>query len=580
MASINISGLTSSAYGSFDWQTMVDRLIAVDSTPITRLQATESANKEKLASLAQLQTDITTLQSSVQALSDSSLFNGRTATATDSNWKVSAATGTATGTYAITVSQLATAARLTGAGNITAGLSSTDDVTGLTLASLPTATAVTAGTFTVNGQQVTIALTDSLQDVFAKISTATSGAVTAGYSAATDAVTLSSASPVVLGAVNDTSNFLQAMRLANNGTGTITSSFALGAASLNVPIVNARLNAAITAVDGSGNGSFTVNGVSIAYNVNTDSLATVLGRINASTAGVTASYDAAADRIVLTNNTTGDIGAGVNEAAGGLLGALGLTSGATLVHGQNALFSVNGGGTLTSASNTLDGAAFGAAGLSVQAASATTQTITVATDTDAMSTAIQNFINQFNAVQSSIDDQTQITIDSTTGKVQSSLLSGNHDIQNWAEGLRALVFAQVPGLTGTVRRLADLGIDFDSTSSQLTVKDSSKFAAALANSTQDVAAFFDTATTGFAATVNASLNNVLSVHGLLSMASSTLIQQNNSIENQVAALQRQLDQERALLTTAFEAMQTAQSLAQTQLNYLNQMFNNSSNSNE
>ena len=57
----------------------------------------------------------------------------------------------------------------------------------------------------------------------------------------------------------------------------------------------------ITAVNGSGDGSFKLNGVSIAYNVNTDTISSVLTRINDSSAGVTAAYDAVNDRFTLSN---------------------------------------------------------------------------------------------------------------------------------------------------------------------------------------------------------------------------------------------------------------------------------------
>ena len=68
---------------------------------------------------------------------------------------------------------------------------------------------ITAGTFSVNGAQVAVTTSESLQDVFAAISTATGGNVTASYDPTTDKVTMASASgPVVLGADNDSSNFL------------------------------------------------------------------------------------------------------------------------------------------------------------------------------------------------------------------------------------------------------------------------------------------------------------------------------------------------------------------------------------
>ena len=103
-------------------------------------------------------------------------------------------------------------------------------------------TAVTAGTLTVNGEQVTIATDDTLQEVFDKISTTTSGAVTGAYDNATDKVTLSSASPIVLGSATDTSNFFAAAKLYNNGTGSVASSFALGVVRTSATLEDATLN--------------------------------------------------------------------------------------------------------------------------------------------------------------------------------------------------------------------------------------------------------------------------------------------------------------------------------------------------
>jgi flagellar hook-associated protein 2 len=563
---------------------MVDQLVQADSIPVTSLQTQETTNQSKISALTTLQTDLTQLQTYAQTLNDPTLFTSRTTSVSDANWQSTAANGTAAGSYTIAITKLATAASRVSGGNIASGLSSTSDVAGLTLATLPTATAVTAGNFTVNGQTVAIALTDSLQDVFDKISTATGGTVTASYNPATDGIKLTNTdtndpTEIVLGAVNDSSNFLHVMQLANNGTKTVTSSNSLGAVALNVPLAQANLGTAITAVDGSANGSFTINGVSLSYNLNTDSLATVLARINASTAGVTASYDSAANHVVLTNNSTGDVGLGANDVAAlgqvGLLGALGLTSSSTLQHGQNALFSVNGGAAIASASNTIDGTTLGIPGLTVTATTATTQTVTVAADTASMETAIQNFAGQYNTVQSYISQQTSITT-GTDGTVTAALLSNDQDIQNWASGLRSQIFATVPGLSGTVKQLANLGLDFDS-SGQLIIKDSAKLGDALANHGTDVAAYFTQASTGIADSINTYLDNLLLPSGGLAMDSNALLAANKSIDTQITTLQARLDQERASLTAAFQAMQSAQTTAQSQIAYLNAMTNVSKN---
>lgn len=587
MTAINVSSLSSSLTGStFDWQAFVDQIIQIDSAPITQLQTEKTNNSDKISAIDVLKTDLQDLQTASTALNASGLFTGRNATSATvgSTWALTADAGATTGSYAISVTQLATASKRTGASHMSAPLSATNDVSGITIATLPTSTKATAGNFTINGAQVNVALTDSLQDVFAKISTATGGAVTASYDSTTDKVSLNSSSEIVLGSANDSSNLLSALQLFNNGTGTIASGNPLGAANTTATLANSRLSKAITAVDSSGNGTFALNGVNIAYNINTDSLSDVIKRINNSTAGVTASYDTTTDRMVLLNNTTGDTGFGLSEASGGFLDATGLsmsTVGAATIRGKNAQFSINGGSTISSASNTLNSAVTGITGLTVQATTEGTQNITVTSNTAAMKTAIQNFIDKYNVVQSYIDTQTSVSV--TNGTVNASLLSNNREVQDWASSLRSKVFASVSGLSGTVSRLADMGIDFNGTSSQLTVRDSSKLDSTLANNPNDVAAFFNTASTGFAATMNSYLNTLTDstgtgTNGAVMSMENSLTSQNSSIDAQIATIQRQLDSEKERLTASFQAMQAAQTQAKSMIDTITNAFKTSSSS--
>jgi flagellar hook-associated protein 2 len=573
MAGIQISGLIS---GSFDWKSVVDQLIQIESTPVARLQTEESKNIDRLASLAALQTQMTDLKTASNALAAPGLFSGRSASSSTAgtNWTVSADTGAIRGSYDVAVSQLATSSRITGTSGISANLSTTDDVTGVTLASMGTSTTVTAGTFTVNGKQVTIALTDSLSDVFAKISTATDGKVTANYSSATDKVTLASpdGSQVVLGASNDSSNLLSALRLSNNGTTSTTSATSLGSAALSLPLAASRLRSAITAVDGTGAGAFLVNGVSIDYNVNTDSLSAVLARITASSAGVSATYDSANDRVILMNKTTGDVGVGVSETGNGFLNAVGVATGGILTRGSDAQFTVNGGAVMTSHSNTLDGAALGIDGLTVTAASTGTQKITVKADTTSMNAAVQTFITKFNAVQTFIESQTKIT-KTPDGKVTTALLADNREVQRWASQLRSMAFGQISGVTGSVQRLADLGIDFSSTDSTLSIRSQATLDSALSTKGEDVAAFFNTDTTGFSDVFGDFLTSKLTpTTGALATQMSTINRLNADIDKQIVSLNLRLVRQRELLTNAFLAMQNAQSRAQQQQTTLSNFF--------
>lgn len=575
MAGISISGLVS---GSFDWKSVVDQLITIDSAPVTRLTSEESANIDRLASFATLKSKLSELQTTSKALNSATLFSGRSASSstTGSDWALTAATDATTGSYDINVTRLATASRRNGASAVSSGISATDTVTGVTLATMPTATAVTAGTFTVSGKQVTIALTDTLQDVFTKISTATGGKVTGSYSAAADKITLSStdASEVVLGAGNDTSNFLSAVRLANNGGTSTTSATTLGTASLAVPLASSRLKGvgAIAAT-----GTFQINGVDVGYDTATDSLSTLLTRINDSGAGVTASYDKTADRVVLVNNSTGDIGIGATQASSGLLDILGLGATSALVRGDDTKFTVNGGSELSSHSRTLGATDLGVTGLTVTANSVGDQTVTVKANTDAMKTAINSFITSFNAVQSYIDTQTKIT-KGADGKVTAALLADNREVQTWASELRSRAFSAVSGLSGTVSRLENLGIDFNSTDATLSIKDSAKMDAALTNNATSVAEFFTKDTTGFSAIFDDYLTDKLDTHGALQTQMDTLNKANTGIDAQIKTLNARLANQRELLTNAFIAMDNAKSLANQQQTTLDNMFNSTKSS--
>jgi flagellar hook-associated protein 2 len=560
MAAIQLSGLAS----GFDWKSFVDQIIGLERTPANRLETEIANNQLKLTALGGVENRLNDLRSAVDALNTDGVFDAQKASVTGTGWTASASTSTPAGTYSFAVTQKATAAALTGAANIGRPIATSSDVSGVTLASFGAATALTAGEFTVNGARVTVDLGESLQTLFDRISTATGGAVTATYDSAADGIKLTSTSSIVLGSATDTANFLAVARLNNGSAPTteITSSMALGTVSSTATLANARLGAAITAVDGGGAGSFSVNGVAISYNVNTDNLANIIKRINAAGAGVTAAFDTASDRITLTNTSTGNTGIAVSEASGGLMDALGLTGGAVLARGKNAEFRVNGGPVMSSLSNTLTDTAHGITGLSVAAAEeGETENVTISADTGGMRTKIDTFISRFNSLQSYIEEQSKVTT-SAKGKVTASTLSANREIQNWTGQLRTSVFQAVPGLSDTLSRLDHLGIDFAGTATTLQVKDAAKLEAALSNRPGEVSALFRQSSTGLMARMDALLDSYIGNFGgagLLGGQKTSLTTGNTSLTQQIADIDRRLEQRRALLEASFIAMETAQS---------------------
>ena len=570
MAGIQLTGLAS----GLDWKSLVNQIMVLNAVPVTALQTEQTKVGQQTTALNSVKTKLEALRESLAGLQTPTVFAQRSASASNLQWSV-AATPTATAmTHSVAVTKLATTAQLQGAGGLSNAIRSDGNASLVLISAMNLAQPMTAGEFSINGAKVAVAVTDTLADVFQKISTATGGAVTASYNGATDRVSLASGGPVVLGAANDTSNFLQALKLNNNGTGAVSSTTRLGTVKLDAPLASAGLSGTF-ALDGSNAGKLLVNGAEITFDADTDSLRTVIARINDSSAGVTATYDSATDRMVLTNKVTGDLGVSVQDSVGNLASVLGLTGASTLVRGQNAEFTVDGGAPRMSASNTLDEAALGISGLSVTVGSATTEQITVKSDTAAARAKIEDFIAKYNEVLSYVDQQTKLT---TTGtKITTALLYGNNAVRDTAASLRNEVYKALGG-AGGIQRLESLGIDFERTGNQLKIKDSAKLDGALLSKSADVASFFTTASTGFAARLEALITRQTGTDGALTNAVAAKTQRTGKISTQITDLQRRLDQQRASLEARFVQMEQMQALLKNQLQALTMAFPSKSNS--
>ena len=212
-----ISGLES----GLDWQNLVSVIEQADAAPETVLENQQTTIQSQNTALGTIISALKTVQSDVTALQQDSLYDACSTSVGDSSvLSATADDGTAAGTYTFDISQPATASVQNGATNISGALNSSSDVSNLVLANANFSQPITAGTITVDGQQITISTSETLQQVFNDISTATGGAVTASYGGSNnpDEITLSSSSPITLGSTADTSNFLQVAQLYNPNT--------------------------------------------------------------------------------------------------------------------------------------------------------------------------------------------------------------------------------------------------------------------------------------------------------------------------------------------------------------------------
>ena len=580
-----ISGLAS----GMDWTTIVTELAQAERAPETQWKTEQTTIANEQSDYSTISSDLLTLQNDALTLTDPSFFNSVVATSSNSAVATASTTsGTPVGTYSFAISQLATAAQINGATGISQPLVPDGNPADVTIGTAGFATPVTAGAFTVNGAQINIATTDSLQQVFDKIASATAAAgnaVTASYVPGNDAISLTSSngSPIVLGSATDTSNFLQVAQLYNNNggtsnnTGTITSTEALGHVNIAADMSAADLKTPITD-GGSGNGAFTINGVTFNYNASTDSIQDIMDNINASAAGVSVSYDAINNRFVLANTSTGDVGISMQDAAGSnFLAATGLSSGA-LSHGKNLLCTLNGGSQqIISQSNTISSASSGINGLSVTALATGTTTVDVSPDTTTISNTIQQFVSDYNTLQTYMSSQEAVTT-AADGTVTPGTLTGDSTTNDLVSNLRSImgVVENIPGTSGAVTGLFDLGFESDGSNNEITLSSANTLTSMLSSHLSDVAALFSNSTSGLATQVDKYIANVNGTNGELPTRTADLSQQNTDITTQISNLETKIANDTDQWNSEFQAMETAESQTNQELTYLSQSVTNGS----
>jgi flagellar hook-associated protein 2 len=579
-SSLAVTGLAS----GMNWGTVVQELANAERAPETQWRNQQNTIASKNAAYATITSDLTTLQLDAQTLVDPSFFSSVTAASSSPSVASSTvASGAPTGSYEFNISQLATAAQLNGASYVSQVLDPGGDPSTVTVGAAGFSTPVTAGTFTVNGAQVTVATTDSLQSVFDKIASATGNQVTASYDATSDKISLTSTSgAITLGGGTDTSNFLQVAQLYNdnvtgvNNTGTVTSASALGHVNTSAVLSSADLKTPITD-GGSGQGQFTINGVTFNFNASTDSIQDVLNNINESAAGVSASYDPNSNRFVLINDSTGDVGISMQDVTGNFLAATGLSSG-TLNHGKNLLYSVNGSSQqLVSQTNTISSASSGIAGLTVSAAGTGSTNVSVGIDTATISSAIQKFVTDYNSIQSYITSQQSVT-NNADGSVTPGTLTGDSNTNDIVTSLRSLVsqVANIAGTSGTVKQLADLGFQGNGNNNTIALQNSGTLSSMISSHLNDIKALFSDSTNGIGVQLNKYVTNTIGSNGTLSARTNDLNQQSKDISTQISNLETKVSNDSNQWSSEFAAMEAAESRTNQELTYITQGVTNGS----
>lgn len=249
----------------------------------------------------------------------------------------------------------------------------------------------------------------------------------------------------------------------------------------------------ITVTSGSGTATINADGT-------TTTLSDVANQINSASLGVTASVvtDATGARLAIVSNTTGSAANFTVSAAAGL----GFTEEAA---GANAKVTVDGI-AISSASNTVSGALPGITLNLLSAAPGTQVSLGVTPNTTQASTAINQFVTDYNATMKDLNAQFRF---STTTNSEGPLSSDSSVRSLQSEMMQVLDYTYTPSSgTTTMPNLSSMGITVNNDGS-LSV-DSGTLTSALQNNFSDVQNFFQgSAFNGFANTLDQQLTSFL-----------------------------------------------------------------------
>lgn len=290
-----------------------------------------------------------------------------------------------------------------------------------------------------------------------------------------------------------------------------------------------------------------------------DSLDTIIKQINEKAGFATASLvndgsPNAPYRLALSAVATG--AAGELLVDGDLFGGF-----TTLSKAQDAALLIGssdtGGILVTSSSNTLDNVVPGLK-LNLVSASDDPVTVSVNRDFNALLTTMKKFADDYNALTKRLTELGSYNPDTE----RAGVLLGDAAVRNTENRMRRLVTDRIPGSTGALRRLADLGFKLGE-GAQLSF-DEEKFRAAYEADPQAVIDFFAREETGAAIYIEEQLKGLTEENGIIKKRETSLAEQKETFSNRVDALNQLLEFKRNRYMRQFLAMERALGQLQSQ----------------
>jgi flagellar hook-associated protein 2 len=479
---MSTSGINFSGLGSgIDTESILKQLITLQQKPIQRMQERATTIRQQQAALGQFTAAVAGLQASAATLDTRTAFAQVVAESSDTAVaKAEVTSGAQTGDYTVTINQLAKAHRIAS----TAVISSQTEALGA------------SGRIVVNGKTISVAATDSLQQIATSINSARAGVnaaivnIGAGNYTLTLTSTATGANSTLQVADVEGGSVLRTS-LGIIGTGTVIANPVTNGARSALFSDSATSIGTLLGQASAPSGTIQINGTNVSIDFAVDSLAGVASKINAAgITGVTASVVSTTDpvsgasrqRLEIVGTSTPTFTDSNNILTN--LGVLRNTFSNQLVAGQDASFNVNGL-SVTRSTNIVNDVINGVTLTLLKDTGTPIAGITVKTDVDSIKGQITGFVNAYNTVQATLSKLSSYDADTRVG----GPLFGDFNTVAVLDGLTDILGGSVRGLpTGSMLSLAEIGITLSQTG-QFQVDDS-KLSNALTNSLSSVERLF------------------------------------------------------------------------------------------
>jgi len=396
----------------FELNETVSKIIQVERASLDLKIRRNKLREDEKNDYANVKSKISSFIDSLDVLQKESTFQTKKVSSTDTKVvNATTTTGAAEILFDITVTTLATAARATSTDTLFGAdykgtkttLLGEDINTGSGQDLDPNANVISGspnfesggnlstGSFKVNGETILVDSNDTINTILSKITSSSAG-VLASYDASTDKITLENknvGSTYSIEIDSDNTGFFEKTKL----TEALRTSYTLGEDKHEYKALkDTALSSTVTS------GYFTINDITFSVDPDSDTLSSIISRINASKAGVSIFYDEESNKVTMTSKVEGEDIVLKNDTSS-FLDAINVLSGSTQTYTGTAADVTINGSSFTPSGNELT-----IHGTTLKFNSTGTSSVSVEADNEKIVSSISSMMTSYNESISTINE--------------------------------------------------------------------------------------------------------------------------------------------------------------------------------